>query len=100
MDIPELIRKKRKGLVLSRAEIVEFVERYTRDVTVSTPRSTPAVGLVFEKKTGGPVHAGERVCVLYSNARSHVPWELDMIRGAISYSSEAEWIVELSRRAA
>ena len=30
MDTPELIRKKRNGLVLSRLEIFDFVERYTR----------------------------------------------------------------------
>jgi pyrimidine-nucleoside phosphorylase len=30
MEAPELIRKKRNGLVLSREEIFDFVERYTR----------------------------------------------------------------------
>ena len=30
MDTPELIRKKRDGLVLTKAEVFDFVERYTR----------------------------------------------------------------------
>ncbi len=46
----------------------------------------PAVGVVFEKKVGDAVCAGERVCTLYSNDRSRVPWALDMIREAISIS--------------
>ena len=45
----------------------------------------PAVGLVFEKKVGDPVRAGERICVLYSNDRSRVPQALEMIQQAISY---------------
>jgi pyrimidine-nucleoside phosphorylase/thymidine phosphorylase len=48
----------------------------------------PAVGLVFEKKVGDEVHAGERVCILYSNDRSRVPWALDMIREAIAISPD------------
>ena len=46
----------------------------------------PAVGLVFEKKVGDAVCAGERVCILYSNDRSHVPGALEMIRKAIVVS--------------
>jgi thymidine phosphorylase len=46
----------------------------------------PAVGLVFEKKGGDAVRAGERVCVLYSNDRSRVPRALDLIRKAIAIS--------------
>jgi pyrimidine-nucleoside phosphorylase len=45
----------------------------------------PAVGLVFEKKVGDLVRAGERICVLYSNDRSRVPRALEMIQQAISY---------------
>ena len=30
MDAPEIIRKKRNGLVLTKAEVFDFVERYTR----------------------------------------------------------------------
>jgi pyrimidine-nucleoside phosphorylase/thymidine phosphorylase len=30
MDTPELIRKKRNGLVLTKAEVFDFIERYTR----------------------------------------------------------------------
>jgi pyrimidine-nucleoside phosphorylase/thymidine phosphorylase len=46
----------------------------------------PAVGLVFEKKVGDAVRAGERVCILYSNDHSRVPRALDMIREAIAIS--------------
>jgi thymidine phosphorylase len=46
----------------------------------------PAVGLIFEKKVGDPVRAGERVCILYSNDRSRLPWALDMIREGIVIS--------------
>ena len=46
----------------------------------------PAVGLVFEKKVGDAVRAGERICILYSNDRSRLPWALDMIREAIIIS--------------
>jgi pyrimidine-nucleoside phosphorylase len=48
----------------------------------------PAVGLVFEKKVGDEVYAGERICVLHSNDRSRLPWALDMIREAIGFSLE------------
>ena len=48
----------------------------------------PAVGLVFEKKVGDVVRAGERVCILYSNDRSRLPWALDMIRKAIAISPD------------
>jgi len=48
----------------------------------------PAVGLVFEKKVGDPVRAGERVCILYSNDRSRVPWARDMIREALAISPD------------
>jgi thymidine phosphorylase len=48
----------------------------------------PAVGLVFEKKVGDAVSAGERVCNLYSNDRSRVPWALDIIREAIIISPD------------
>ncbi len=47
-----------------------------------------AVGLVFEKKVGDAVRAGERVCILYSNDRSRLPRALDMIRGAIAISPD------------
>jgi pyrimidine-nucleoside phosphorylase len=48
----------------------------------------PAVGLVFEKKVGDAVRAGERVCAVYSNDHSRLPRVLDMIRGAIAISPE------------
>lgn len=48
----------------------------------------PAVGLVFEKKVGDPVRAGERVCVLYSNERARAGRASDMIRAAITISPE------------
>jgi len=48
----------------------------------------PAVGLVFEKKVGDAVRAGERVCTLYFNDRSRVPRALDMIREAVAISPD------------
>ncbi len=58
----------------------------------------PAVGLVFEKKIGETVRAGERVCVVYCNDRSRLPQALDMIRRAIAISpdpiSQAPLILE------
>ena len=48
----------------------------------------PAVGLVFDKKLGDAVRAGERICVLYSNDRSRVPWAHDMIREGIAISPQ------------
>jgi thymidine phosphorylase len=46
----------------------------------------PAVGLVFEKKTGDQVNAGERICAVYSNDRQSIARVLEMIRGAITIS--------------
>jgi pyrimidine-nucleoside phosphorylase len=46
----------------------------------------PGVGLVFEKKVGDAVRAGERVCILYSNDRSRIPGALEMIRKAMAIS--------------
>jgi thymidine phosphorylase len=48
----------------------------------------PAVGLIFEKKVGDPVCAGERICALYSNDRSRVHRALQMIRAAIRFSPD------------
>jgi pyrimidine-nucleoside phosphorylase/thymidine phosphorylase len=48
----------------------------------------PAVGLVFEKKVGDAVAAGERICAIYSNDRSRVGRVREMIRGAIRISPE------------
>jgi pyrimidine-nucleoside phosphorylase len=48
----------------------------------------PAVGLVFKKKVGDPVRAGERVCVIYSNDRSRVPRATDLIRESIGISAD------------
>jgi pyrimidine-nucleoside phosphorylase len=48
----------------------------------------PAVGLVFEKKVGDAVSAGERVCVVYSNDHSRASRAIEMIRGAIAVSPE------------
>ncbi len=48
----------------------------------------PAVGLVFEKKVGETVQAGERVCAVYSNDQSRLPQGLDMIRAAITISPD------------
>jgi len=51
-------------------------------------RIDSAVGLVFEKKVGDPVEAGERLCVVYTNERAPLPRALEMIRGATTISPE------------
>jgi pyrimidine-nucleoside phosphorylase/thymidine phosphorylase len=48
----------------------------------------PAAGLVFEKKVGDAVSAGERICVVYSNHRSRTSRAMEMIRHAITVSTE------------
>ena len=67
--------------VMGAASMVLGSGRDRADATID-----PAVGLVFEKKVGDEVRAGERICILYSNDRSRVPWALDMIREAIVIS--------------
>jgi len=47
-----------------------------------------SVGLVFEKKVGDPVTAGERICAIYSNDRSRLPRVREMLRKAVSISPE------------
>lgn len=46
----------------------------------------PAVGLVFEKKVGDQVSAGERICTIYSNDRARLRRVVEMIRAAIAIS--------------
>jgi thymidine phosphorylase len=48
----------------------------------------PAVGLVFEKKVGDAVRAGERVCVIYSNDRTRAARALDMVRAGVGIAPE------------
>jgi thymidine phosphorylase len=67
--------------VMGMASMILGAGRERSDATID-----PAVGLVFEKKVGDVVRAGERVCILYSNDRSRVPGVLDMIREAIAIS--------------
>jgi thymidine phosphorylase len=69
--------------VMGVASMVLGAGRDRADATID-----PAVGLVFEKKVGDAVRAGERICILYSNDRSRVPWALDMIREAIVISPD------------
>jgi pyrimidine-nucleoside phosphorylase/thymidine phosphorylase len=69
--------------VMGAASMVLGAGRDRADATID-----PAVGLVFEKKVGDEVRAGERICILYSNDRSRVPWALDMIREAIVISPD------------
>jgi pyrimidine-nucleoside phosphorylase/thymidine phosphorylase len=69
--------------VMGVASMVLGAGRDRSDATID-----PAVGLVFEKKVGDEVYAGERICILYSNDRSRLPWALDMIREAIAFSPE------------
>ena len=66
--------------VMGVASMILGAGRERSDATID-----PAVGLVFEKKVGDAVRAGERVCILYSNDRSRVPRALDMIREAIAH---------------
>jgi thymidine phosphorylase len=69
--------------VMGAASMVLGAGRDRADATID-----PAVGLVFEKKVGDEVRAGERICILYSNDRSRVPWALDMIREAVVISPD------------
>jgi pyrimidine-nucleoside phosphorylase/thymidine phosphorylase len=48
----------------------------------------PGVGLIFEKKVGDRVEAGERICVVYSNDSARSLRARDMLRTAISVSPE------------
>jgi thymidine phosphorylase len=48
----------------------------------------PGVGLVFEKKVGDRVEAGERICAVYSNDSGRLQRARDMLRAAISVSHE------------
>jgi len=68
---------------MGRASMILGAGRERSDATID-----PAVGLVFEKKVGDAVRAGERVCVLYSNDRSRLPTALDSIRRAIVISPQ------------
>jgi len=48
----------------------------------------PGVGLIFERKVGDRVSAGERICVLYANDESRLDRAREMLRSAISISPE------------
>ncbi|HEY6290796.1 MAG TPA: thymidine phosphorylase [Terriglobia bacterium] len=48
----------------------------------------PAVGLVFEKKVGDAVEAGERICAIYANDRSRLLEVRTTLRAAIGISTE------------
>lgn len=48
----------------------------------------PAVGLVFEKKVGDRVSAGERICALYANDRERLLRAREMVRAATVISPE------------
>jgi thymidine phosphorylase len=48
----------------------------------------PGVGLVFEKKVGDPVSAGERICLVYANDTARLERTRDMLHGAITISPE------------
>jgi len=48
----------------------------------------PAVGLVFEKKVGDQVTAGERICVIHANDPLRLPPVREMIRQAVRISQE------------
>lgn len=48
----------------------------------------PGVGLVFEKKVGDPVSAGERICALFVNDRSRLERARAMLARAIKVSLE------------
>ncbi len=47
-----------------------------------------AVGLVFEKKVGDRVNAGERICVLYANDRARLRRGREMVLAGVSISTE------------
>jgi pyrimidine-nucleoside phosphorylase len=69
--------------VMGLASMVLGAGRERADATID-----PAVGLIFEKKVGDLVRAGERVCIIHANDRARVPWAHDMIREAIVVSPQ------------
>lgn len=48
----------------------------------------PGVGLIFEKKVGDRVNAGERICLLYANDATRLARAREMLSQAISISPE------------
>ena len=72
-----------EGRVMGEASMLLGAGRERADAAID-----PAVGLVFEKKVGDAVRTGERICVIYANDRSRLPWVLNMIRKAIVISPE------------
>ena len=59
-----------------------------RDGLQSPSVIDPAVGIVFEKKVGDPVSAGERICVLYANDRARLAPAREKLNRAIAVSAE------------
>jgi pyrimidine-nucleoside phosphorylase/thymidine phosphorylase len=74
---------KLEARVMGVASMILGAGRERADATID-----PAVGLMFKKKVGDAVCAGERICILYSNERSRVPRALEMIREAIVISPD------------
>jgi pyrimidine-nucleoside phosphorylase len=68
---------------LGRASMVLGAGRESLDSVVD-----PAVGLVFEKKVGDRVSAGERICTIHSNDGARQARAREMIRAAIALSPE------------
>jgi pyrimidine-nucleoside phosphorylase/thymidine phosphorylase len=68
---------------MSVASMILGAGRERSDATID-----PAVGLVFERKVGDAVRAGERMCVVYSNDRTLAARALDMVRAGIVMSPE------------
>jgi pyrimidine-nucleoside phosphorylase len=74
---------KLEARAMGAASMVLGAGRSRSDATIDS-----AVGLVFEKKVGDVVRAGERVCVVYSNDRSRASGAIDLIRNGITISQE------------
>jgi pyrimidine-nucleoside phosphorylase len=68
---------------LGRASMVLGAGRESLDSIID-----PAVGLVFEKKVGDRVSAGERICTIHSNDGARQARAREMIRAAIALSPE------------
>ncbi len=73
-----------EAFTIGRASMVLGAGRERLDSVID-----PGVGLVFEKKVGDRVSAGERICVVYSNDAARLDRARQMLRAAISISPES-----------
>jgi len=72
-----------EAFTVGRASMVLGAGRERLDSVVD-----PGVGVIFEKKVGDRVSAGERICVLYANDDARLARAREMLHAAISISPE------------